>query len=623
MTVRDQRIDRLLAELRLAEETLSAKHLASMLHVSTRSIREYVRALNSRFDEAIVQSDQYGYRLDARAYRQARTRRAQSRPGPSDRGGRAFAILDSLLRQPGGVDIFDLAARLNFSESTIESDLVRIRQMVRGYGLSIERQGDQLRLAGAERDKRRFFRTLLTQTEPLGEAAPSQPPLERQIAAALEPFDLDPNDYALRDVALHLTIAANRVASGNVLPDAEQRLDSTGWPGAAVDALARTVQHEFDVDLPNSERGALSRVLAARFNPTRSEDLDPRVETFVRESIAAVADHYLLELGDESTVQALTLHVQELIRRGALQQQIETPLGTDFKRSHALIHEVSLFFAARVEQFAGFALASSEVDFLSFHLGSQFERLLQDGPPVRVILALPQHGPSRTGKDVRVRRALEGNASLVGTIDFQNPDPDVDFDLAITTGDGPWQLHDREVRISPFFTQADMDTILTAVREVRRRMTRQHLKSALLGLIRPSLYRRVETATQSEAIHLLASDLAEQGFVAPDFEIDVLDRERRSSTNFGGRFAIPHSMFLDANETAMALLTCPTDIPWPEAPVQLVAMFAVAGDSRDVFRDAIDELNRVFQDPRSVARLVSAGTTYPEFVRHLSLILDG
>lgn len=622
MTTREQRVDQVLAELRLSESTLSAKQLASILHVSTRSIREYVRELNSRYDDPIVHSDQHGYRLNARIYRRARNHEAETRSRPDDRSSRSYAILDALLRAPEGVDVYDLADELGYSEATIEADLVRIRPMVREFGISLARDGSALRLAGTERDKRRFYRSLLTRVEASPSKRPAVELLERDVAEVLKPFDLAANDYVVRDLALHLTIAANRVSSGNVLPDPGFQPDMSTWTGQAVTALAHRLSSHHGVDLPGSELSALARVLGARFNASRPEDLDPKVEAFVRESIDAVAQQYLLELGDESTIQALSLHVQELIRRGELQQQIKTPLGTDFKRSHALIHEVSLFFAHRIEQFSGISLTPSEVDFLSFHLGSQFQRLLQDGPPVRVVLVLPHYAPNREGQERRLRRALEGTASLIGIVDSTHPWNGGDFDLAITVGGDASSLGGRVVEVSPFFSQADIDLILGAVREVRRQITRQHLKSALLELLRPTLYRRVESATQSEAIQLLAADLAEQGYVGGEFEIDVLEREARSSTNFGGRFAIPHSMYMDAHETAIAILTSAQDIPWPDAPVQLVAMFAVSPDSREVFRDAIDEMNRVFQDPRSLARLVAAGATYAEFIRHLTQILD-
>lgn len=627
MTPREQRLDRLLAELRLSQDSISAAQLAKILHVSTRSIREYVHDLNHRASAAIIVSSQNGYQLDQRAYQRYRARQAEQKVRLASGGDRTFVILDRLLRGAGSVDVFDLAEQLGYSEATVEADLGRVRQVARDFEVRLVRRGDHLLLEGLERDKRRLFRSVLTRDKsPDKGAVPTQAVRELEdvqeaVADALAGVGLEVNDYVLRDLALHVTIAADRVASGNALPSEktgamEQPFDE------AVTALAAMVRQTRGIELPFSEKTALGVVLGARLGGRQGDGLDPAVEAFVRESIDEVAKQYLLEMGDESSVIALTFHVQALIHRARVSQQVAPPLVTGFKTTHPLIHEVSLFFAHRIERFADIHVGASEIDYLSFHLGSRFRRLLHDGPPVRVILVVPGYGPGSRDRDRRLRHALAGTATLVGVFEPRGPWREESFDLVVTVEDLSDTTDAIEVRISPLLTQVDVDAILSAVRDARRGMNRQHLRSALLELLRPSLYRRTSALTQTDTIRLLAGDLAEQGVVDETFEIDVLDRERRSSTNFGGRFAIPHSLFMDANETAIAILTTPDEIPWPETPVQMVAMFAVSHDSREVFRDAIDEMNRVFQDPRAVSRLVAAGSTYEGFVRHLIQLLD-
>lgn len=626
MATPGHRLDALVAELRLSHEPLTAAQLGSLLHVSGRSIRGWVRDLNARAGRDIVVADQRGYRLDDRAYRAFRAREAEGRRTSAGRASRSDAIVSKLLLDRGRVDVFDLADSMGYSEATIEADLVRARRVVRAYGIAIVRDGDALRLEGTEPDKRRLFRSLLnTNLEQDADACVlgvSTLLLADIVGDALRRLDLDLNEYLLGDLAAHLAVATARVRGGHVLADAAAPDLAPGTLAArATTAIVEELEVRTGIRLPPGEVAALAVVLAARVGALAGDGTDPDIEALVRDAMESVAGHYLLELGHDSALRALTLHVQDLVLRSRRGQQLSDPGGLGFKHAHALIHEVSLFFAQRVEQFTGVAVEPMEVDLLSFHLGSHFQRLLQDGVPVRVALALPRYAPTDE-QERRVRRALKGTATLVGAVDGIRDWTALDCDLLATAVDVPVEVPYAEVRISPLVTQADLDAILGSVRSVRHAAQRRHLRTTLLDLIDPALFRRVSGLDRADVIHVMAADLAACGLVDDTFEVDVLDRERRSSTNFGGRFAIPHSLFMDAHATGVAVLTSDTDIAWPDSPVRLVLMFAVAKESRAIFRDALDELNRVFQDPGNVARLVAAGGDFEGFSRELAAVLN-
>ena len=105
--------------------------------------------------------------------------------------------------------------------------------------------------------------------------------------------------------------------------------------------------------------------------------------------------------------------------------------------------------------------------------------------------------------------------------------------------------------------------------------------------------------------------------VGHSFLDDVRDRERRSPTAFGGRFAIPHSLYMDAERTALCVLVLAHPVPWGASAVDLVITLAVGPRERAVFRDVLDELVRVLSDPVGVDALVSAGIHYAGFMAAL------
>ena len=120
----------------------------------------------------------------------------------------------------------------------------------------------------------------------------------------------------------------------------------------------------------------------------------------------------------------------------------------------------------------------------------------------------------------------------------------------------------------------------------------------------------------------MSERLLEQGYVGAHFLDDVLDRESRSSTSFGGEFAIPHSMRMDATTTAISVLVSKKGIPWGTSDVRLVLLFALAPDGRQMFRDSLDQIIRLLAETGNVSALLERANDAEEFLAALGMLLD-
>jgi lichenan operon transcriptional antiterminator len=196
-------------------------------------------------------------------------------------------------------------------------------------------------------------------------------------------------------------------------------------------------------------------------------------------------------------------------------------------------------------------------------------------------------------------------------------------DLVVSVIDLDDQVGVPVVRISPFLTDDDLDRVVAAVRAERVRGGRRRLRANLVSLLDPALFHRVDSLPGSlEAISLMCSTLEREGYAGEGFRADVLDREHRSSTAFGGQFAIPHSLYLDAAKTGISVLVSREAIPWDGSAVRLVLMFSVSPEGRPVFRDVLDELIGVLNAPANITTLLAADDHHA-FVRTLLGLLEG
>lgn len=152
-----QRQDQLLTALLRQEGWATAASLADLLGVTPRSIRSYVAALNARTPGAgVIESGPAGYRAGSGA-RGALRMRQTGESAPRDR---LHTLVRLLLDEPAGIDVFDTADELHVSEATLEADLVRVRSLLDGTELALERDRERVRLRGNEAAQRRLLSRL-------------------------------------------------------------------------------------------------------------------------------------------------------------------------------------------------------------------------------------------------------------------------------------------------------------------------------------------------------------------------------------------------------------------------------------------------------------------------------
>lgn len=631
METREQRQEQLIYELRSADGRLTGRELALRLGVTTRSIRDYVRAINASAQPPLIVSDQDGYRLDDRAYRRYRNRQSKRRTGYDSPEQRLYYIVRYLVGHADGADVFDLGERLSVSPATIEADLGRARELLREHQLVIRRERELVRIEGPERQQRKLVRHLLLGSGQAGLPSLDGPQrhgrarlLHDAALARLAEAGLEVNEYVLNDLVMHLAIAADRISEGHVLTSAGEPLP-TGRNAAvwqATEGLADAVRQVFDVALSEADLQNLHDILATRVSETAVRTaVSEQALSITRKALRDLSSQFLLDLYDESTVLALALHVQALIARARNGESLATPLP-DFRNMHPLIHELALQFAHRIEERAKVEVGAGEVDFLAFHLGNQVQRQMTQGPPVTITCVAPRYSSLHEELATRLARVVQENAVVESLVTSLSHDwSTLTSDLVVSVVD--LDLDSIPVlRISPFLTDADIDKVVAAVRSERVRAARAKLRADVISVLDPNLFHREEAASKLDALTLLATSLEREGYVGRGFLADVLDRERRSPTAFGGQFAIPHSMYMDAAKTGIAVLISDTPIPWGPSAVRLVLMFAVSPEGRPVFRDVLDELIGVLNEPANIIELLDDCEDHHGFVRRLSGLLS-
>ncbi|QEO15170.1 PRD domain-containing protein [Agromyces intestinalis] len=630
---------RLVDELARSDDWTTAAELAARLDVTSRSIRSWAAQANGA-GPRVVRSGPDGYRLDHAALAEraaAEAERADERPADRPEG-RVAQLVRRLVDADHSLDVYEIAAAMHVSDSTLESDLSRVRARVRGTGLSLERRGSTVRLTGPESASRRLLGALLREESARGRAGiaalrrrfPELPGFREALVAELDRAGYAPNEYALDDVLLHVVIAVDRITRDRTL-EAEPVEPVSAAPSAADGArdpapdpveelLGRLVDDRLGVRLPASDRAHLARLLRTRA-ATRRVDGAPASDerpasprsALVRGIVARAASEYLVELEGDDFIERLALHIDHLAERSAEESFSRNPLTAQIKTAYPLIYELGVYVASELRRTEGIRVNDDEIAYLAMHLGARLDRRRAERDEVRVRIDAPAYHDLRETLAKRVRAAAgEGVLLTDGS--------PADLVVAVVP---PVDASERVVLVGPLPTEDDLERVRAEIVRMRRARRTARLAARLSETIEPGFFvRGMRGLDREDVIRLLGDRLIDAGVVDRAYVDGAVERERMSSTAFADHLAVPHAMTMTATRTGIAIAVDDVPVDWAGSPVHVVALIAFSDSGRAEFQEVFDQFVETFSERQNVLRLVKGATDYPGLVAELTRLMD-
>lgn len=632
---------RFLAALAASDGWVDAGFLAQTLGVTTRTVRNYVRNINAGSDEPIIESSYRGYRLAKNGAASAKKPEfVEERPQEE----RANIILRRLISAQTPISVYDLADELYVSDSTIEQDLRRVRDSVRLFDVGIVRNRDTVMLEGSELAKRKLIGQLLISWGPAGFTALTgsgivregydRTSLTRMVREHLDEQGLKSDDFGLNNIVVHLVIMCERMRQGSSMPDDGSYEKVEGTPATrAAQAASKEVCDPFGIDVPKSEIGYLALVIASNsrsvdYSFARSAELSelisPEDMMLTRDAVAALEQAYHLEPFDEDFMMRMAVHVHSLLQRIEGNIGSRNPLLSTVKETYPLIYDMAVYLANYLAEERGAALTEDEISFLAFHIGAHLEKNSSAGDTVTcTFLYVDYHDLYRTSLD-RLRDELGERLQVVRAEAIRDYDPATTVtDLVITPVEVEQPAAGRVVLVAPLVKDADIRRVRRAVEAEQKRKRSLEAYALIERFLDPRLFtRNARPKDKDELIRSLCARCEELGYVDESFVDEVLDRERLSSTAFGNRVAIPHSMTASAHRSFLSVVVNEKPLRWDDNDVNLVMLMGLSAGDRAAFRMLFDSLLEVLSEPSSVNAL-SRCDSYASFSEQLNtLIMD-
>ncbi|GAB2697489.1 lichenan operon transcriptional antiterminator [Microbacterium marinum] len=636
------RQDRVIALLSRDPVWRTAGELADLVGVTPRSIRSYVAALNARVPGGdAVESGPSGYRVGPGAPGALQAASADETPRE-----RLHRLVREILDADDGIDVYETAQRFHVSEATLDGDLGRVRALLGGTQLTLERSAARVRLSGTETAQRRLLSRLAheemeqgsfdirTLRRVLGEKTFDTTALvafKADLVAGLGELGYLVNEFGIGDVMMHIAITADRASRGHRLDDAPA--DASDTRSRIGDLVERQAAAHLGVRLGAGDRDHLAALVqtrvvapgAAEPDAVIRDRLDDDVEGAVRTVVGRAASEFLVDIDHDDFVLRLALHVQNLRHRAQEQAWSRNALTRSLKSSYPMIFEVAVYIAEQLRELIGAPLYEDEIAYIAMHVGGRLERSRRAGRLLTATLVCPGYYEMHELLHASIDRALGREIEVVAVETRADPDwPAIDTDLVLTTIDPPAPA-DRIVRIQPFLTENDVERVQTAASRARRARRLAGLRAELERYFSADAFvaRLDPGSDEHSTIRQLGELLVRQGVIGEDYVERTLVREEMSSTAFTDALAVPHALGMTATRTAIAVGLADPSVRWGEGRVQVVAMVAFSESDREAFQTVFEQLVEVFSERDSVQRIVRRGTTFAAFLDELVAVVDG
>lgn len=622
---------------------VTAGELADLLGVTPRTVRSYVTSLKlAAVPLEIIESGPAGYRLDLEAYavyRASARALADETETPQDR---LYALVRRLTESPEGLDVYALSAELFVSDSTIDADLTKVRQLLLpDAGLTLNRHGSVVTLTGSETDRRRLLSRLFREESSRGLleleaiqrefASESLGAFKTDLIAMLDSQGYFVNEYGTNDVLLHVAIAIDRVTK-RTSPVMADTIASVGVTDAMTLALSGLIVRHFHLELGTGDLDYIALLLKTRvITPGHDQPAQVLIESFVRpEDLDAVrrivnqaGEEFLLDLAEENFIVRLTLHVRNLINRATERSYSHNPLTRSIKTSYPMIYEVAVYIASRLQRQEQIVINDDEIAYIAMHVGAHLQQQSRREDLVTCALICPNYYDMHVLLRERIERVLGDELEVVSVVTRSDVDWNaLDAKLVLTTIE-PQSPAEGVIVIQPFLTEADIDRIRKAASRIRRLRRRADLKDELLQFFDESLFaHNFHAADESAMIRALGERMIEHGDIDQSYIDGAIERELMSSTAFTDNVAVPHSMSMTAIRTSIAIVINDTPMAWGENRVNVVAMVAFSAAGRKSFQTVFDQFVEVFSDRADVQRLVKRSVDFASFIDELVHLMD-
>lgn len=558
---------------------LTATQLAELLNVTERSIRNYVRTLNSNQEgEPLILSSNHGYKIQRQIY----DRTVDNKLYMNDTDGNILLRIAIILtNQDQFISFDDLAVALHYSVESIRSKVQLLFAKISALNIGVELNSQiftGIQIVGSENQKRVLLEQLIpieqiskenqieTTFNLIGVVA-SKEDINQQIImldTILSTRHITMDFIVYSKIIVHLLILQYRSKNNYEISSSEVKDGrSHDYPeyALATDILREMNYHVF----PESEIITLANYLIALpinipggFTPKLSNNQRKNID----ESLYEAEKIYQIPIFSNPQYYAqITNHIVRLLNPLEESIPIFNPYSKQTKREYFFAYSIACFLYGKLQSNFNINISESEIAYLAIHIQLVLNEEAKN--PIDTLLVFK--GKSVEAELYRYKLQTYFQTLKIRKVTSQFKISEFkSHKLVIVIGyDDMFTNSENVVCISRELNTENVNKIQYFIDSV-----------STVNLISNMDYYHIDEHSSLNAIKLLAT---QSGY--KDLMPYFIKREEMSSTDIGNLVALPHP-FLKGSETSAKVIIGINDseIDWGSQKVRLIIIFIPAED---------------------------------------------
>lgn len=602
---------------------LTSKQLSNQLNKSVRTIKSYVKVVNDAYPHLITASTE-GYLLDRTCYTEMLKEMDDFLPTTPEE--RIVYMIQLLVKEDRGLNILDIAYDLHVSESTIRADLVQLKKRLGKFDLEMRIENQRVYIHGLEKNKRRLLTSILyhesnrnfLNIESMQHSFKDYDliKIKEIVEETLNQNHYFINDYALMNLILHIVVSINRIQHNNIYAhDTDNYPEINATELTIANAIASRINKLYQIHYSDSEIYELALlILSSGTNINYDTVNELNISNYITTEVLSLVDdlirsinrYYYVDISENQFFVRFALHINNLLKRLAVGRANKNPVTINIKHNCPLIYDCAVSVSHEISRRYGVAINDDEIAYIAFHIGGALETQKSLGNKINCVLVLPQYYDMDQNLYNHIITTFNDSLIVKNVVTDETRIDVSDIDLIISTQNIHKQMPIPVLVISPFKNERDTNRIYDSIHDLRDSKNKNKFRETIQTMLSPKLFLVEDrNMTQIEALDQLIQTGVDHNCFKLSFKDEILAREHMSSTGYG-RIAIPHSMQMNADKTAMTVLINKKPISWVNTDVELVIMLSIAKDDRKIFADIFDPLSMMLTENAVIDQLVQA-----------------
>lgn len=589
------------------DNIISVNRLASLLHVTDRTIRSDIQIINEILEKNgskiklkrktgyyIEINDQEKYNAFLYSIKQNKMNNLELDTSQD----RIKYLLNILLYSNNYISLDDLADKIYVSKNTLQNYIKTLKNIFLKYNLEyISKTNVGIKVIGNENDKRKClvenvlsfnfqnYVTGFTKDEYTLFEGIDLDLLKQIIANKLTVAQIKTNDFNFKNLIIHFALMISRIQFDCYI-NTNNAIKIDDNYANFINDIAKEIEEAFDITISEGEKKYIYSHLVAN---TRLNDLvsnDNKIKALVEELLNNIYYDYNFDLrNDEILSHDLFLHFKSILNTKSLALNKRNPLLNTIKANFPLAFDITLTCITKIFNKPPYILTEDEIGYVSLHVGAAIERCFSGSLQRKSVILVCGSGQATTRMlEARLNVFFKDKIMIVHRASYnefinytKRELLNIDFVIStiplksnyVPTITVDFSLNNQNIEdISKFLTSISLDKM--------KKSNKFFDKNLFLHLDK---IESKETLLK-QMCHLME----EQNIVDNDYFDYVMERENLAKTNMNEIFALPHPMRLCAKDTKVAVAIISEPLTWyKQDTVQIIFLLAIKqGDQQDI-----------------------------------------